>query len=56
MMIEPLNLNAWMIALFISISLILEWRQRYYAFMRFLLQRHYGHSTGFAQIKTAQSR
>ena len=49
--IEPLNLNAWMIALFICISLILEWRQRYYAFMRFLLQRHYGNSKDLAKLQ-----
>lgn len=49
--IDPLNLNAWMIALFISISLMLEWRQRYYAFMRFLLQRHYGHSKDLLKLK-----
>lgn len=49
--IDPLNLNAWMIALFISISLMLEWRQRYYAFMRFLLQRHYGHSQDLLKLK-----
>lgn len=50
-MLEPLNLNAWMIALFICISLLMEWRQRYYAFMRFLLQRHYGNSKDLAKLK-----
>lgn len=50
--VEPFNLNAWMIALFISISLILEWRQRYYAFMRFLLQRHYGNSKDLTKLKS----
>lgn len=49
--IEPLNLNAWMIALFICISLLMEWRQRYYAFMRFLLQRHYGNSKDLVKLK-----
>ena len=49
--IEPLNLNVWMIALFICISLLMEWRQRYYAFMRFLLQRHYGNSKDLAKLK-----
>ena len=50
-MVEPLKLNAWMIALFICISLLMEWRQRYYAFMRFLLQRHYGNSKDLAKLK-----
>lgn len=48
---EPLNLNVWLIALFICISLLMEWRQRYYAFMRFLLQRHYGNSKDLAKLK-----
>lgn len=50
-MVEPFNLNAWMIALFVSVSLFLEWRQRYYAFMRFLLQRHYGNSLDLVKLK-----
>ena len=29
----------------------MEWRQRYYAFMRFLLQRHYGNSKDLAKLK-----
>lgn len=49
--VEPLNLNVWMIALFLCISLLMEWRQRYYAFMRFLLQRHYGNSKDLAKLK-----
>ncbi|MEH6947657.1 site-2 protease family protein [Bacillus sp. JJ634] len=51
MVLDPLNLNAWMIAFFLSISLLLEWRQRYYAFIRFLLQRHYGHSKDLMTLK-----
>ena len=29
----------------------MEWRQRYYAFMRFLLQRHYGNTNDLAKLK-----
>ena len=50
-LIQPLNLNAWMISLFICISLLMEWRQRYFAFIRFLLQRYYGNSSDLDKLK-----
>ncbi|RFU71587.1 stage IV sporulation protein FB [Peribacillus saganii] len=40
--ISPFNLNIWIIAGFLFFSLTVEWRQRHYAFIRFLLERHYG--------------
>ncbi|MBT2606010.1 M50 family metallopeptidase [Peribacillus frigoritolerans] len=49
--LDPLNLNIWLIIFFISLSLVMEWRQRYYAFIRFLLQRHYGHTNDLAKLK-----
>ncbi|MGM9934098.1 MAG: M50 family metallopeptidase, partial [Clostridium sp.] len=48
---EPLNLNAWLIIFFISLSLVMEWRQRYFAFIRFLLQRHYGNTNDLSKLK-----
>lgn len=51
LLLEPFNLNVWLIIFFISLSLIMEWRQRYYAFMRFLLQRHYGNTNDLAKLK-----
>ncbi|WP_110927082.1 M50 family metallopeptidase [Bacillus massiliglaciei] len=47
----PLNLNMWIIGFFLMFSLVMEWRQRYFAFVRFLLQRHYGRSGDLAQLK-----
>jgi stage IV sporulation protein FB len=48
---SPSNLNVWIIAGFIAFSIIMEWRQRYFAFIRFLLDRHYGRSEGLAMLK-----
>lgn len=39
---EPLNLNVWIIILFLVFSLYYEWKQRRYVFVRFLLERYYG--------------
>lgn len=36
------SLNALIIIAFILFSVAVEWRQRQYVFMRFLLERHYG--------------
>ncbi|KMY51097.1 M50 family metallopeptidase [Peribacillus loiseleuriae] len=48
------NLNVWIIACFIGISLAMEWRQRYYAFIRFLLDRHYGRSEDLTRLEPIQ--
>lgn len=39
-----LSLNMIMILCFIGFSIVMEYRQRQYVFMRFLLERHYGKS------------
>jgi stage IV sporulation protein FB len=49
--IQPFNLNVWIIAGFLAVSLWVEWRQRYYAFIRFLLERHYGRNGNLAMLK-----
>ncbi|WP_059171277.1 M50 family metallopeptidase [Bacillus sp. FJAT-27445] len=38
----PLHLNIWLVAGFLYFSLYLEWKQRHFVFMRFLLERYYG--------------
>lgn len=48
---QPFNLNIWIIAGFIALSLSMEWKQRYYAFIRFLLERHYGRNSNLAVLK-----
>ncbi|WP_163101798.1 M50 family metallopeptidase [Peribacillus alkalitolerans] len=40
--ISPLNLSAWIMMGFILFSIWMEWKQRHYSFIRFLLERHYG--------------
>ncbi|CAH0346356.1 M50 family metallopeptidase [Bacillus sp. CECT 9360] len=48
---QPFNLNIWIISGFIALSLSMEWKQRYYAFIRFLLERHYGRYSNLAVLK-----
>lgn len=50
-MLQPFNLNIWIITGFIAFSLAIEWKQRYYAFIRFLLERHYGRNDDLAILK-----
>ncbi|PLT32405.1 M50 family metallopeptidase [Bacillus sp. V5-8f] len=50
-MIQPYNLNLWIISGFIAFSLGIEWKQRYYAFIRFLLERHYGRNSDLSVLK-----
>ncbi|WP_026693781.1 site-2 protease family protein [Peribacillus kribbensis] len=47
----PNNLNIWIMVLFLLFSLFVEWKQRHYIFIRFLLERHYGRNPGFPALK-----
>lgn len=40
----------WVLLLFLAISLYQEWKQRRYAFMRFLLERYYGNKRDIEKI------
>lgn len=40
--VAPAQLDLWIIALFLFVSLWKEWKQRQYVVMRFLLERYYG--------------
>lgn len=40
--VAPAQLDLWIIALFLFVSLWKEWKQRKYVVMRFLLERYYG--------------
>ncbi|MBS4199806.1 M50 family metallopeptidase [Bacillus sp. FJAT-49732] len=46
----PLNINIWMILLYLDITLWTEWKQQRYVFIRFLLERHYGKNITFSQL------
>lgn len=49
--IAPLNLNVWIVVGFLVFSLYMEWKQRRYVFMRFLLERYYGNRSEFQSLK-----
>ncbi|WP_242145241.1 MULTISPECIES: M50 family metallopeptidase [unclassified Bacillus cereus group] len=44
------NIMMWVLLLFLAISLYQEWKQRRYAFMRFLLERYYGNKREIEKI------
>ncbi len=47
----PLHLNLWIVASFLYFSLYTDWKQRRYTFIKFLLERYYGKSHQFVQLK-----
>ncbi|MBM7691916.1 stage IV sporulation protein FB [Peribacillus deserti] len=49
--LAPNNLNMWVMVLFILFSLLMEWKQRHFVFVRFLLERHYGRNERFQTLK-----
>ncbi|PHD63919.1 stage IV sporulation intramembrane metalloprotease SpoIVFB [Bacillus wiedmannii] len=44
------NIMMWVLLIFLAVSLYQEWKQRQYAFMRFLLERYYGNKRGIEKI------
>jgi stage IV sporulation protein FB len=48
---SPYQLHLWIIVTFLLFSIIMEWRQRHFVFMRFLLERYYGESTQIQRLK-----
>ncbi|WP_338023194.1 M50 family metallopeptidase [Bacillus ectoiniformans] len=48
----PFHLQAWLLFGYLAISLWQEWKQRRYAFLRFLLERHYGNKGTAGKLKT----
>lgn len=49
--IQPFNLNLWVIIAFLAFSLYFEWKQSRYVFVRFLLERYYGKKIDFQVLK-----
>ncbi|PLT30138.1 M50 family metallopeptidase [Peribacillus deserti] len=49
--VAPNNLNMWVMVLFILFSLFMEWKQRHFVFVRFLLERHYGRNERFQTLR-----
>jgi stage IV sporulation protein FB len=51
LILQPFNLNIWVIIAFLSFSLYFEWKQSRYVFVRFLLERYYGKKIDFQVLK-----
>ena len=47
----PNNLNMWIILAFLCFSLYHEYKQHRFVFMRFLLERYYGHNSDLRMLK-----
>lgn len=52
LLIEPKQLDLWIIAAFLTISLQQEWRHHPYIVMRFLLERYYGKRSDYTRLRT----
>lgn len=48
---EPMNINVWIVSSFLMFSLYIDWRQRPFIFVRFLLERYYGKEREFKKLK-----
>ena len=53
--VNPLNMNWWIVFGFLIFSLLKEWRHRQYVFMRFLMERHYGHNLDIRNISQLEA-
>ncbi|WP_050615915.1 M50 family metallopeptidase [Bacillus testis] len=49
--LQQFSLNMCIIMAFLLFSIAMEWKQRHYIFMRFLLERHYGKNKEVLQLK-----
>ncbi|KIP22021.1 MULTISPECIES: M50 family metallopeptidase [Anoxybacillus] len=47
----PLHMNLWIIACFLAHAIWMEWKQRPYVWMRFLLERYYGKRVEYRALK-----
>ncbi|WP_078545347.1 M50 family metallopeptidase [Litchfieldia alkalitelluris] len=49
--INPMQLNLWIIVVFLIYSVFDEWKNRHYVLMRFLLERYYGKRNNILMLK-----
>ncbi|UQD52891.1 stage IV sporulation protein FB [Bacillus methanolicus] len=47
----PVNLNVWIVIVFLAYSVYNEWKQMRFVFIRFLLERYYGKNSDFRSLK-----
>lgn len=52
LIISPLNVQIWIVLIYLYIGLWLEWKQHQFTFMKFLLERHYGKKQDLRQIQS----
>lgn len=50
-LLEPMNLNVWIVLSFIIFTLHYEWKQSRYVFLRFLMERYYGNTNEVRTLK-----
>lgn len=53
--VNPLNMNWWMVVGFLTFSLWKEWKHRQFVFLRFLMERHYGHNKDIRAISRLEA-
>lgn len=51
LLIEPINLNLWIVVSYIIFTLRYEWKQSRYIFIRFLMERYYGKKNELRKLK-----
>ncbi|MFY4774730.1 M50 family metallopeptidase [Metabacillus sp. RGM 3146] len=51
LIVSPFQLNLWVISLFLVYHLIMEYKQRRFVLMRFLMERYYGRQKDIARLK-----
>jgi len=54
--ISPMHLHAWVVFIYLYISLWLELKQVKYVFMRFLLERYYGKQSGIKRLEVIEAK
>ncbi|MBS4222571.1 M50 family metallopeptidase [Lederbergia citrea] len=52
----PLNLNTWVVFSYLYMCLWMEWKQRRYVFMKFLLERYYGKQQEFLHLQPIDAK
>ena len=48
----PLHINIWLVLAYLYFCLWMDWKQRHYLFMRFLLERYYGKNRDIEKLST----
>ncbi|MBP0723883.1 M50 family metallopeptidase [Bacillus sp. RG28] len=52
LLLQPVNLTAWVCISFLFVSLLMEWKHRHFIMIRFLMERFYGKKAYIQKIKS----